>query len=141
MCRPLDTPYNPAVSHLAQAARPPRARSGRIVWATLAFMVGFVVLLVFISRWYLIPALEASRHATGVEKRALVAHSRLLLALVLLILISGILLTFRFGRYFVPRVGEKAKPTKYVDAWAESARRVSVPPREDKFEYEDGDED
>jgi hypothetical protein len=117
------------VTHL----RPP-CRSGRVVWATLAFMVGFVVLLVFISNWYLIPAFKAASTATGVEKRALVAHSRLLLALVLLILISGILLTFRFGRYFIPRVGEKTKPTQYVDAWAESAKRVSVPPRETEDE-------
>src|SRR4051812_13115176 len=126
----VDAPYNPAVVPLTHV-HPPRRRSGRIVWATLAFLVGFVVLLIFVSRWYLIPAFQAAHTATGVEKRALAAHARLLLALVLLILISGILLTFRFGRYFVPHVGEKTKPTQYTDAWAESAKRVSVPPRDD----------
>ena len=94
-------------------------------------MAGFAVLLAFVTRWYLIPALEASHVATGEQKRQLAANARLLLAIVLLILVAGILLTFRFGRYFAPRVGEKSKPTEYTDAWAESARRVSVPPRED----------
>jgi formate hydrogenlyase subunit 3/multisubunit Na+/H+ antiporter MnhD subunit len=97
-------------------------------------MVGFAILIAFISRWYLIPAMEAAQNATGVEKRQLVAHSRLLLAVVLFILVAGILLTFRFGRYFVPRAGEKARPTEYPDAWAESAKRVSVPPRESQDE-------
>jgi hypothetical protein len=95
-------------------------------------MAGFAVLLAVLSRWYLIPALEAVQTADGMEKRQLVAHSRLVLAIVLFILVAGILLTFRFGRYFLPRVGEKAKPTQYPDAWAESAKRVSVPPRDDE---------
>jgi hypothetical protein len=108
------------------------------VWATLAFMAGFAVLLFFVSHWYLIPAIQASQVATGEQKRQLAAHARLLLAIILFILIAGILLTFRFGRYFAPRLGEKAKPTQYVDAWAESARRVSVPPSaDDDEEHED----
>lgn len=107
------------------------------MWATLAFMVGFAILLAFVSRWYLIPALEASRVATGEQKRQLAAHARLMLALVLFILVAGILLTFRFGRYFAPKLGEKSKPTQYVDAWTESARRVSVPPRETGDEEQD----
>jgi hypothetical protein len=107
------------------------------VWATLAFMAGFALLLVFVSRWYLIPALEASRVASGEQKRQLAAHARLVLAIVLFILVAGILLTFRFGRYFAPRLGEKSKPTQYVDAWAESGRRVSVPSRRDDEEDDD----
>jgi hypothetical protein len=107
------------------------------VWATLAFMVGFAILLAVVSRWYLIPALEASRVASGEQKRQLAAHARLMLALVLFILVAGILLTFRFGRYFAPKLGEKTKPTQYVDAWAESGRRVSVP----RDDAEDDDRD
>ena len=94
-------------------------------------MAGFAILLAFISRWYLIPAMQAVQTAQGVEKRQLVAHSRLLLAIVLFILVAGLLLTFRFGRYIAPRLGEKQKPTQYPDAWAESAKRVSVPPRDE----------
>ena len=106
-------------------------RLTRLVWATLAFMLGFALLIVVVSRWYLLPALEVFQNATGAERRQLSAHSSLLLAIILVILVAGILLTFRFGRYFVPRAGEPQKPTRYVDAWAESAKRVSVPPRED----------
>jgi NADH:ubiquinone oxidoreductase subunit 5 (subunit L)/multisubunit Na+/H+ antiporter MnhA subunit len=106
------------------------------MWATLVFLAGFAVLIAIIARWYLLPAMAAAQNATGAEKRQLVAHSRLLLAVVLFILVAGILLTFRFGRYFIPRTGEKAKPTQYPDAWAESARRVSVPPREDDDEQD-----
>ena len=118
-------------------ALPPCRRSGRIVWATLAFIAGFAVLLAFVARWYLIPAFEAFGTATGEQKRQLAAHARLLLALLLFILVAGIFLTFRFGRYFVPRLGEKSKPTQYVDAWAESARRVSVPDRDSDEEEDD----
>jgi hypothetical protein len=120
---------------MVPVAGPLPHRRGRVLWATLAFLFGFAVLIIFISRWYLIPAMQAAHVATGPEKRALVAHSRLLLAIVLFILLAGILLTFRFGRYFAPRLGEKSKPTEYPDAWAESGRRVSVPPRD-----EDSDE-
>ena len=94
-------------------------------------MVGCALLIVLVSRWYLLPALEVFPDATVTEKRQLSAHSSLLLAIILVILLAGILLTFRFGRYFVPRAGERQKPTQYVDAWAESAKRVSVPPRDE----------
>jgi len=76
----------------------PCRRSGRIVWATLAFMAGFAVLIAFVSRWYLIPALQATQVATGEQKRQLAANARLLLAIILFILVAGIFLTFRFGR-------------------------------------------
>ena len=99
-------------------------------------MAGFAILLAFVARWYLIPAMEASRVATGEQKRQLSAYAGLMLAIVLFILVAGILLTFRFGRYFAPRLGEKSKPTQYVDAWAESARRVSVPPRNEEEDDE-----
>ena len=92
-------------------------------------MAGFAVLIAYVSIWYLIPAMRAAQVASGEERRQLAAHSRLLLCVVLFILFAGLLLTFRFGRYFAPRVGEKTKPTDYPDAWTESARRVSVPPR------------
>ena len=106
----------------------------RIYWPTIAFLLGFGGLIVLVSYWYLFPALEAAARASPAEKRHLAAHARLLLAIILVILVAGILLTFRFGRYFIPRAGEKAKPTQYPDAWAESARRVSVPPRDDEEE-------
>ena len=107
--------------------RPADHRPARVLWGTLAFMVGFAVLIVAISNWYLLPAMDAARQAAPAEKKALAAHARLLLAIVLFILIAGILLTFRFGRFFLPRRHESGKPTKYVDAWAESGRRMETP--------------
>jgi hypothetical protein len=90
------------------APLPPR-RSGRILWATLAFVAGFAILLAFVSRWYLIPAMQAAQTAQGIEKRQLVAHSRLLLAIILFILVAGILLTFRFGTVFRAARGRTAE--------------------------------
>ena len=71
--------------------------------------------------------IDAVKNANPAEKKSLVATSRLLLALVLVILICGILLTFRFGRFFLPRQRQPSRPTKYVDAWAESAKRMPTP--------------
>ncbi len=89
--------------------------------------MGFAFLIVFISNWYLLPALDAAKNAAPSERRALSAHARLLLSVVLFILVAGILLTFRFGRFFLPRKREPERPTRYVDAWAESARRMDLP--------------
>src|SRR2546423_11227401 len=75
----------------------PTARSGRIFWPTLAFLVGFAVLIYVISDWYLLPALDAARNANTTEKKQLAAHARLLLAIVLVTLICGIMLNFRSG--------------------------------------------
>ena len=86
------------------------------------------MLILVISKWYLLPALEAAKNAAPGEKKALAAHARLLLSVVLFILTAGILLTFRFGRFFFPRQRGPRKPTQYVDAWAESARRMETPP-------------
>jgi hypothetical protein len=105
-----------------------RRHSGRIYWPTLAFLLGFAVLIYLVSVWYLLPALDAARGADTAEKKALAAHARLLLAVVLVILVCGILLTFRFGRFFLPRQRETRARTQYPDAWAESAKRVQVPP-------------
>lgn len=137
----LDAPYNGPVSHVPSAPSPRCRRAGRSLWAMLAFMAGFAVLIWIVFSWYLRPALEAAKTANTLEKRELAAHSRLLLAVVLFILVAGILLTFRFGRFFFPRAVERAKPTKYVDAWAESAKRISVPPEDDDKEVEEGDDD
>lgn len=106
-------------------------RSGRIFWPTLAFLLGFAVLLFVLSDWYLLPALDAVKTADPREKKTLAAHARLLLAVVLVVLVCGILLTFRFGRFFLPRQREGRSATKYSDAWAESARRIETPPADE----------
>lgn len=91
-----------------------------------AFLIGFAVLLVFVCYYYLFPALDAARDAPPSARRVLAAHARLLLAVMLFILGVGLVLTFRTGRFFLPRRRTPAKPTQYPDAWAESARRIKV---------------
>lgn len=107
------------------------ARAGRAHWAALVFMLGFGVLIIGVSYYYLLPAMDAAVGATDTEKRRLAAYSRLLLAVILFVLFVGLWMTFRVGRFFFPRgqSGQRTR-TKYVDAWAESARRMDTPPRE-----------
>ena len=104
------------------------ARSGRIYWGALAFLAGFAALLVFVCFWYLFPSLDAAQEATPREKKQLAAYARLLLAIILIILFAGMLLTLRVGRFFLPGPLRKKVQTKYVDAWAEAGKRMQPPP-------------
>ena len=104
-------------------------RSGRIHWATFVFLIVFTILVIVVARYTLVPGLDAvSRQPTTQESRTLVAWYRLLLFVLLFILFAGIVLTFRFGRLFFPRPTEPRSKTQYTDAWAESGRRMQVPP-------------
>jgi hypothetical protein len=96
--------------------------------ALLTFLLGYCLLLVVVSHYYLLPALAAMRDATGVERQWLSASSALLLVVVLFILGVGIVLAFRVSRFFFPSDRPPATRTTYVDAWTESSRRMSVPP-------------
>ncbi len=104
-----------------------RFRAGRTPWAVLLFLVGFATLIVFVSFYYLMPAMDAALSAGPKERRHLAAHSWLLMSLVLFILFVGLMITFRIGRFFFPRSAPPPSQTKYVDAWAESGKRISVP--------------
>jgi hypothetical protein len=92
----------------------------------LAFMIGYVVLLIVVSRYYLIPAMIAWRDATEVERGWLSAASALLLAVILLTLVIGLLMVFQIRRFFFPPPPRQRIQTRYTDAWAESARRVKM---------------
>jgi len=109
----------------------PIPRPARAHWAVLAFMLTFAALVVVVSYYYLLPAMEAASDATDKEKRGLVAYSRLLLTVILFVLFVGLWMTFRVGRFFFPRGQREGRvKTQYVDAWAESARRMETPPRD-----------
>ncbi len=110
-----------------------RFRAGRSPLAVLLFFLSFAALLVFVLFYYLKPAREAWINATPEQRRTLSAYSRLLMALVLFALFVGLMMTFRFGRFFFPRSAPPPSKTKYVDAWAESGKRLAVP--------DDADED
>ena len=113
------------------------SRSGRTPIAVLAFLLLFAILIVGVFEFYLAPAMMAAKNATPEEKRRLMAVSRLLLAVVLFILIVGLMLTFRIGRFFFPRPRGPRVQTKYVDVWAEAGRRLDS----EKPSDDEGDED
>ena len=119
-------------------------RSGAIRWSALVFLVVFTLLLIVVVSYVLVPGLEAIRDEklTPEEKRSLQAWYRLLMFVLLFILFAGVVLTFRFGRLFFPRATAPRTQTKYVDAWAESARRMPVPPADetDEDDADDGDD-
>ncbi len=108
-------------------------RPGKIHWSALVFLCAFTVLLIGVIYFALVPGMEAASQP-GIsedEKRRLVAWYRLLLMVVLLILFAGLVLTMRFGRFFFPRERPPVTQTPYVDVWAESAKRVQVPPEDE----------
>jgi hypothetical protein len=107
----------------------------RAPWAMMLFLLGFGALLFVVTDYYLIPAIDAAKHATPSQKRFLVAASWLLLSVVLFILLVGIGLTFRIRRFFFPTNETRERTrTQYVDAWAESARRMKDVDLEDEPE-------
>src|SRR5205085_742050 len=108
-------------------------RSGRTLVAVVIYLVSFGILLALVSKYYLIPALIAKQTTDNPKaKEVLAASSRLILCLVLFVLLMGLLLTFRIGRFFFPRKRDPMKPTPYTDIWSEAGRRLKVPPEEDE---------
>jgi hypothetical protein len=106
-------------------------RPGRTLLAVVIYLGSFGILVAVVSEYYLIPALRAKQVATPDQQKVLAVSSRLILTVVLFVLLMGLLLTFRIGRFFFPRRGEPMKPTKYVDAWQEAGRRLEVPEEEE----------
>src|SRR6476646_1051515 len=100
----------------------PRRLAPRSPWAAAAFLVGFLLLLLAVCYFFLFPALEAAKTATPPERARLRAYSALLLAIVLLILGSGLLLTFRIGRFFFPRPVAPRTRTPHLDIWSEAGQ-------------------
>jgi hypothetical protein len=107
-------------------------RLGRVHYGVLFFLIAFTTFLIFLSSYYLLPALrtflEAKESGDKRGVHAISATSALLLAVLLVILITGLILTFRIGRFFFPRKTPPRTQTKYVDAWSESAKRMETPP-------------
>ena len=110
-------------------------RLGRIHWGTFVFLIVFVILLVVVARYTLVPGLAAiTQNPTTQQSNQLVAWYSLVLFVLLFILFVGIVMTFRFGRLFFPRPTEPRTKTQYTDAWAESGKRMQVPPEEQSEE-------
>jgi hypothetical protein len=128
----VDTLYN--TPQMPRLIHPRATRPGYTQWAVLAFLVVFTVGLIALTFYYLLPAhrafLKAKEQGDKQGLHAISATSALLLAVVMLILVSGLLLTFRIGRLFFPRTAPPRTKTQYIDAWAESAKRMETPPEE-----------
>ena len=124
-------------------------RLGAIRWSTLVFLIVFTLLLIAVASYVLVPGFDAIRERdpklkpTPEELRTLQAWYRLLMFVLLFILFAGVVLTFRFGRLFFPRATAPRTKTQYVDAWAESARRMPVPTADETDDDADdaGDDD
>lgn len=118
----------------------PLRRSGRSVWPVIFFLLGFVILLVVLGHYWIIPGMAALQDATTdpQQKATLRAYAALLLVVVLTLSIVGLLLVFRVRRFFFPQQPRPHK-TEYQDAWSESAKRVevSLPDDDDRKENED----
>ncbi|MDB5319998.1 MAG: hypothetical protein JWN40_1629 [Phycisphaerales bacterium] len=129
---PPDTPYN--AIRMPPAIHPRRRRPARTQWGVLAFLVLFTLGLIALTYYYLLPAhrafLKAKADGDQHGVHAISATSALLMAVILIILISGLLLTFRIGRLFFPRNAPPRTKTQYIDAWAESGKRMETPPEE-----------
>ena len=117
---------------MGRLLQPRRAwRPGRTQWAVIAFLAAFAVGLFVLANVYLLPAsrafFEAKQQGDKAGTKAISATSALLLSVILVVLVTGLILTFRVGRMFFPRATGPRTRTKYVDVWAESGRRLEVP--------------
>jgi hypothetical protein len=112
---------------------PLRHRVSRVAsayWEVLAFLAGFVVVLVLVADRYLLPAFRAAYAADPTARKHLAAISALVLVVVLFALLAILLLVLRPGRLFFPRKPSPRTRTRYEDAWSESGRRMETPPEE-----------
>lgn len=114
-----------------------RLRRGHSRWTVLGFLAGAVIILLLVAHQYLLPAIRASHNLDERGRKQLAAVSILVLAVVLVMLVVGLILTIRPGRFFLPRKPAPRMRTSYVDAWEESGRRMDTPPADQT----DGDSD
>jgi hypothetical protein len=82
---------------------PIRRALRRVFWATTAYLLSFAAFLLLIAKYYMQPAVVAAHVATAPERQKLSAISILLLAIILVMLCVGLMLTFRVHRFFFPR--------------------------------------
>jgi hypothetical protein len=114
------------------AGNPSSPRLGRVPWAVVIFLTGFSALLLLVCWYYLLPAADAYRDADKLGKHKLAATSSLLLAVILFVMLVGMMMTFRVRRFFFPRPTPKPTKTDYVDAWAESGKRLQIDDDDDE---------
>ena len=108
----------------------PPTRAGRAFAGVVAFFALFGAGLGYVSIAYVLPMLDVYKDADPQDQRRISAYAMLMMVVLLVILFSGMILALRAGGFLRATQNRKPKPTEYVDAWTESARRLKVPPRE-----------
>ncbi len=84
-----------------------------------------MALLFLMNKYFLTPAYDAAQHAGPDGVRKLKAVAWLMLAVTLVYLLMGIMLTFRIGRFFFPAPTTPRVKTPHVDIWAEAGKRLN----------------
>ncbi|MGD0464388.1 MAG: hypothetical protein ABSB74_18040 [Tepidisphaeraceae bacterium] len=97
------------------------------MWAFVGFLGLFCILLVLVTRVYLLRALADFNGADERGRKLIALHALLLMSLLLVILGLSLILIFRIGRYFFPQRSKTPDKTKYTDAWAEAGKRMRPP--------------
>ena len=87
----------------------------------------FCILLVMVTRVYLLGALADFSGADARGRKLIAVHALLMMSAVLAVLGLSWILIFRIGRYFFPRGGMREPKTKYTDAWTEAGKRMRPP--------------
>jgi hypothetical protein len=108
-----------------------RPRLGLSYIPVIAYLLGFVVLLLLMDHYFLTPAYQAAQHAGPDGLRRLKAVAWLMLTITLVYLLCGLMLTFRIGRFFFPRPTSPRVRTMYIDIWAEAGKRMNEKKTED----------
>lgn len=108
------------------------SRVGRAFTGIIVFLVASMVVVLVVAERFLLPAMRVSIGVDATGKKYLAALAMVVLAIVLVMLVLILVLVFRPSRYFLPRPWQPRTQTRYVDAWAESARRMETPPAEDE---------
>ena len=98
---------------------------GRSFLPLIGFLGAFAVILVLVVNRYLLPAAQVAIGADKTAKKHLAAISSLVLVVVLFCVFALLFIVYRPGRMFLPRKSEPRTKTRYVDAWSESAKRMS----------------
>ncbi|HEX4055554.1 MAG TPA: hypothetical protein VHX86_14915 [Tepidisphaeraceae bacterium] len=102
-------------------------RAGKSVWGFVGFLGLFCILLVLVTKVYLLRALTDFNGADEKARKIIALHALLMMSLLLVILGLSLLLIFRIGRYFFPRRTEPRTKTQYTDAWTEAGKRMKTP--------------
>lgn len=113
---------------------PRKPHRGRVLIGAIFYILGFSLLILAVWHIYLVPAMDAARHADASGKRDLQAVAWLMMTLVLVYMLAGLILAFRPGRFFFPPPDRKGKPkqTEYIDAWKEAGKRMDGSEEQDR---------